>query len=107
MVPTGRYPNSSGSSDSDSPILDKRVVVMQKGDKGLGFSIRGPKSETKLCSLCGCQLLDELCVAVSPNLNFRPTIKTPSLQRIGDVDKGGVAEKAGLRGGDHLLKVGL
>lgn len=45
------------------------------------------------------------CAAVSPNLNFRPTATTPSLQRIGEVDKGGVAEMSGLRGGDHILEV--
>jgi hypothetical protein len=62
------------------------MVVMMMDAKGLGFSIRGPKT-------------------VSPNLNFRSTVTIPSLQRIGDVVRGGVADMAGLRAGDFILEV--
>ncbi|XP_062510285.1 SH3 and multiple ankyrin repeat domains protein 2-like isoform X2 [Corticium candelabrum] len=86
VIPTAKNSDSGKFVGSCSPFLDRHTVVMQRSDVGLGFSIRGPKT-------------------VSPNLNFRPTATTPSLQRIGEVDKGGVAEMSGLRGGDHILEV--
>jgi hypothetical protein len=86
VVSTGRTSTSSEASELGSPILDKHMVVMMMDAKGLGFSIRGPKT-------------------VSPNLNFRSTVTIPSLQRIGDVVRGGVADMAGLRAGDFILEV--
>lgn len=62
-----------------------QTVVLQRGKKGFGFILRGAK-------------------ATSPLIE-RPYERGPALQYLDDVDPGGVADEAGLKKGDFLLKV--
>ena len=64
----------------------ERVVHLKRSDKGFGFQLRGANSHT-------------------PRIEFSPTPQYPALQYIGEVDKGGVAEKAGLKPGDFVLEI--
>lgn len=43
--------------------------------------------------------------ATSPLMELTPSQRCPALQYLDDVDKGGVADMAGLKKGDYLLKV--
>lgn len=43
--------------------------------------------------------------ATSPLMDMMPTDNCPALQYLDDVDKGGVADLAGLKKGDFLLTV--
>ena len=63
-----------------------RSVLLKKGDRGFGFQLRGANSHTA-------------------RIEFTPSVQFPALQYIGEVDKGGVAEKAGLKSGDFVLEV--
>ncbi|CAN8022810.1 unnamed protein product, partial [Ixodes persulcatus] len=65
---------------------DPRTVVLHKSKKGFGFVLRGAK-------------------ATSPLMERQPTENWPSLQYLDDVDKGGVADLAGLKKGDFLLEI--
>ncbi|KAL1469633.1 hypothetical protein MTO96_024896, partial [Rhipicephalus appendiculatus] len=66
---------------------EPRTVVLQRSKKGFGFVLRGAK-------------------ATSPLMEQRlPTENWPSLQYLDDVDKGGVADLAGLKRGDFLLEI--
>ena len=60
-------------------------MVLHRGKKGFGFVLRGAK-------------------ATSP-LMERPGDRGPALQYLDDVDPGGVADLAGLKKGDFLLRV--
>lgn len=64
---------------------EPRTVVLHRGKKGFGFVLRGAK-------------------ATSP-LMERPNERGPALQYLDDVDPGGVADLAGLKKGDYLLRV--
>ncbi|KAH1027595.1 hypothetical protein HUJ05_001074 [Dendroctonus ponderosae] len=66
--------------------LEPRTVVLHKGRKGFGFILRGAK-------------------AMSPLMEMTPSEKCPSLQYLDDVEPGGVADMAGLKKGDFLLKI--
>ncbi|XP_022251595.1 SH3 and multiple ankyrin repeat domains protein 3-like, partial [Limulus polyphemus] len=65
---------------------DARTVILHKGKKGFGFVLRGAQ-------------------ATSPLMERQPTDNWPSLQYLDDVDKGGMADLAGLKKGDFLLEV--
>ncbi|XP_077493882.1 SH3 and multiple ankyrin repeat domains prosap isoform X3 [Amblyomma americanum] len=65
---------------------DPRTVVLHRSKKGFGFVLRGVK-------------------ATSPLMERQPTENWPSLQYLDDVDKGGVADLAGLKKGDFLLEI--
>ncbi|XP_069950590.1 protein shank isoform X2 [Cherax quadricarinatus] len=67
------------------PINEPRTVVLHRGKKGFGFVLRGAK-------------------ATSP-LMERPNERGPALQYLDDVDPGGVADLAGLKKGDYLVKI--
>ncbi|XP_066154300.1 SH3 and multiple ankyrin repeat domains protein 2 isoform X7 [Euwallacea fornicatus] len=71
-----------------SPMcLEPRTVVLHKGRKGFGFILRGAK-------------------AMSPLMEMTPSdLKCPALQYLDDVDPGGVADMAGLKKGDFLLRI--
>lgn len=43
--------------------------------------------------------------AASPLMQLKPSSRCPALQYLDDVDKGGVADAAGLKKGDFLLAV--
>lgn len=84
-----------GKKNSPMEIIDKalqseppkpRVVTLKRHDKGFGFQLRGANSHV-------------------PHIDFTPSPQFPALQYIGEVDKGGVAEKAGLRPGDFVLEI--
>lgn len=45
--------------------------------------------------------------AASPLMQLKPSSRCPALQYLDDVDKGGVADVAGLKKGDFLLAVSL
>nr|XP_027226662.1 protein shank-like isoform X2 [Penaeus vannamei] len=64
---------------------EPRTVVLHRGKKGFGFVLRGAK-------------------ATSP-LMERPNERGPALQYLDDVDPGGVADLAGLKKGDYLLRI--
>ncbi|XP_065054092.1 SH3 and multiple ankyrin repeat domains protein 2-like [Rhopilema esculentum] len=63
-----------------------RIVHFRKGDKGFGFQLRGANSH-------------------AVRIEFTPTPEFPALQYIGEVDKGGTADKIGLKPGDFVLEV--
>ena len=63
-----------------------RSVILKRSEKGFGFQLRGANSHV-------------------PYIDFVPTPQYPALQYIGDVDKGGVAERAGLKAGDFVLEI--
>ncbi|XP_067132956.1 SH3 and multiple ankyrin repeat domains protein 2 isoform X2 [Centruroides vittatus] len=65
---------------------EPRTVILHKGKKGFGFVLRGAK-------------------ATSPLMERQPTEYWPSLQYLDDVDKGGIADLAGLKKGDFLLEI--
>ncbi|XP_013785776.1 uncharacterized protein LOC106469813, partial [Limulus polyphemus] len=65
---------------------DARTVILHKGKKGFGFVLRGAQ-------------------ATSPLMERQPSDNWPSLQYLDDVDKGGVADLAGLKKGDFLLEI--
>ncbi|XP_050736843.1 SH3 and multiple ankyrin repeat domains protein 2-like isoform X5 [Eriocheir sinensis] len=67
------------------PVNEPRTVVLHRGKKGFGFVLRGAK-------------------ATSP-LMERPHERGPALQYLDDVDPGGVADLAGLKKGDYLIKI--
>ncbi|KAK3885694.1 hypothetical protein Pcinc_010114 [Petrolisthes cinctipes] len=67
------------------PANEPRTVVLHRGKKGFGFVLRGAK-------------------ATSP-LMERPHERGPALQYLDDVDPGGVADMAGLKKGDYLIKI--
>ncbi|CAM1294964.1 Uncharacterised protein g1143 [Pycnogonum litorale] len=64
---------------------EPRTVILRKEKKGFGFVLRGAKA--------------------SPMLEVPPCEDFPSLQYLEDVDKGGVADLAGLKRGDYLLEI--
>ena len=63
-----------------------RVVHLKKSERGFGFQLRGANSHLA-------------------HVEFTPSIQFPALQYIGEVDKGGVAEKVGLKAGDFVIEV--
>ncbi|XP_076334764.1 uncharacterized protein LOC143238425 isoform X2 [Tachypleus tridentatus] len=63
-----------------------RTVVLHKGKKGFGFVLRGAK-------------------ATSPLMERQRTYAWPSLQYLDDVDRGGVADQAGMKKGDFVLEI--
>ncbi|XP_076349043.1 uncharacterized protein LOC143246344 isoform X2 [Tachypleus tridentatus] len=65
---------------------EARTVILHKGKKGFGFVLRGAQ-------------------ATSPLMERQPSDNWPSLQYLDDVDKGGVADLAGLKKGDFLLEI--
>jgi len=65
---------------------DARVVNLKKSERGFGFQLRGANSHLA-------------------HIEFTPSIQFPALQYIGEVDKGGVAEKVGLKAGDFVIEV--
>ncbi|XP_064627381.1 SH3 and multiple ankyrin repeat domains protein 2-like isoform X2 [Lineus longissimus] len=67
-----------------------RTVVLVKGKKGFGFVLRGAKS----LGSHGASIRD-----------FKPSLFQPALQYLDNVDKGGVADKAGLKAGDFILEI--
>ncbi|KAB7498006.1 SH3 and multiple ankyrin repeat domains protein 1 [Armadillidium nasatum] len=66
-------------------LPEPRFVTLHRGKKGFGFVLRGAK-------------------ATSPLIE-RPYERGPALQYLDDVDPGGVADEAGLKKGDYLLKI--
>ena len=64
---------------------EPRTVILHRGRKGFGFVLRGAK-------------------ATSPLIE-KPYERGPALQYLDDVDPGGVADEAGLKKGDYLLRV--
>ena len=84
-----------GKKSNQKDIIEKcakpekpaaRVVHLKKIDRGFGFQLRGANSHTA-------------------HIEFTPSAQFPALQYIGEVDKGGVAEKAGLKSGDFVIEV--
>ncbi|GAB6022714.1 hypothetical protein CHUAL_006810 [Chamberlinius hualienensis] len=71
---------------SKSGIGEFRTVALRKGKKGFGFVLRGAK-------------------ATSPLMEALPLENWPALQYLDEVDKGGVADLAGLQKGDFLLAI--
>ncbi|XP_039278871.1 SH3 and multiple ankyrin repeat domains protein 3 [Nilaparvata lugens] len=65
---------------------EPRTVVLHRARRGFGFVLRGAK-------------------ATSPLMELTPSQRCPGLQYLDDVDKGGVADLAGLKKGDYLLKI--
>ncbi|KAK6618053.1 hypothetical protein RUM44_002495 [Polyplax serrata] len=65
---------------------EPRTVVLHRARKGFGFVLRGAK-------------------ASSPLMELTPNGRCPGLQYLDDVDKGGVADMAGLQKGDYLLAI--
>ncbi|XP_044728032.1 SH3 and multiple ankyrin repeat domains protein 3 isoform X6 [Chrysoperla carnea] len=65
---------------------EPRTVVLHRARKGFGFILRGAK-------------------ATSPLMELQPSERCPALQYLDDVDKGGVADLAGLKKGDFLLAI--
>ncbi|XP_069675312.1 SH3 and multiple ankyrin repeat domains protein 3 isoform X2 [Periplaneta americana] len=65
---------------------EPRTVVLHRARKGFGFILRGAK-------------------ATSPLMELQPSDRCPALQYLDDVDRGGVADMAGLRKGDYLLAI--
>ncbi|XP_075212417.1 SH3 and multiple ankyrin repeat domains protein 3-like isoform X2 [Lycorma delicatula] len=65
---------------------EPRTVVLHRARRGFGFVLRGAK-------------------ATSPLMELTPSQRCPALQYLDDVDKGGVADMAGLKKGDYLLKI--
>ncbi|KAK7793822.1 hypothetical protein R5R35_014324 [Gryllus longicercus] len=65
---------------------EPRNVVLHRARKGFGFVLRGAK-------------------ATSPLMELQPSERCPALQYLDDVDRGGVADIAGLRKGDYLLAI--
>lgn len=63
-------------------------MVLHRARRGFGFVLRGAK-------------------ATSPLMELTPSQRCPALQYLDDVDKGGVADMAGLKKGDYLLKVNI
>ncbi|XP_072941742.1 SH3 and multiple ankyrin repeat domains protein 3 isoform X1 [Epargyreus clarus] len=66
--------------------MEARTVVLHRARRGFGFVLRGAK-------------------AASPLMELRPSERCPALQYLDDVDKGGVADRAGLRKGDFLIAI--
>ncbi|KAG8200115.1 hypothetical protein JTE90_018905 [Oedothorax gibbosus] len=64
---------------------EPRTVILHKGKKGFGFVLRGAK-------------------ASSPLMERQLNVSWPS-QYLEDVNKGGVADLAGLKRGDYLLEI--
>lgn len=67
---------------------EPRTVVLHKTKRGFGFILRGAKATSSLMEI----KTSEVC---------------PALQYLDDVDKGSVADLAGLRKGDYLLAVSI
>ncbi|XP_066603694.1 SH3 and multiple ankyrin repeat domains protein 2 isoform X2 [Prorops nasuta] len=65
---------------------EPRTVVLHRSVKGFGFVLRGAK-------------------ATSPLMEMTPSARYPALQYLDDVDRGGVADMAGLRKGDFLIHI--
>ncbi|XP_011503554.1 PREDICTED: uncharacterized protein LOC105366721 [Ceratosolen solmsi marchali] len=65
---------------------EPRTVILHRSRKGFGFVLRGAKSTTNIAELT-------------------LTTRYPALQYLDDVDKGGVADLAGLRKGDFLIQI--
>ncbi|XP_046672393.1 SH3 and multiple ankyrin repeat domains protein 3 isoform X3 [Homalodisca vitripennis] len=65
---------------------EPRTVVLHRARRGFGFVLRGAK-------------------ATSPLMELQPSARCPALQYLDDVDKGGVADMAGLRKGDYLVAI--
>lgn len=60
--------------------------MLHRARRGFGFVLRGAK-------------------ATSPLMELTPSARCPALQYLDDVDKGGVADMAGLKKGDYLIAV--
>ena len=72
-------------AEGDAPKA--RTIQLKRSEKsGFGFQMRGANSHL-------------------PHIDFQPTPQFPALQYIGEVDKGGIAEKAGLRANDFVLEI--
>ncbi|XP_018896810.2 SH3 and multiple ankyrin repeat domains protein 3 isoform X1 [Bemisia tabaci] len=65
---------------------EPRTVVLHRARRGFGFVLRGAK-------------------ATSPLMELEPSDRCPALQYLDDVDKGGVADLAGLKKGDYLIAI--
>ncbi|EDO42616.1 predicted protein, partial [Nematostella vectensis] len=64
-----------------------RVVTLYRGNQGgFGFQMRGANSQT-------------------PRLDFQPTLEFPALQYIGEVERGGEADRKGVKCKDFILEV--
>ena len=66
--------------------MEPRTVVLHKSKRGFGFVLRGAKATASI-------------------LELKMSGACPALQYLDDVDKGSVADIAGLRKGDYLLAV--
>lgn len=67
---------------------EPRTVVLHKTKRGFGFILRGAKATSSL-------------------MEIKTSGMCPALQYLDDVDKGSVADLAGLRKGDYLLAVSV
>ena len=72
------------SCKQEQPV--PRKVTLKRGDKGYGFQLRGANSHV-------------------PRIEFVPSPQFPALQYIGECDKGGIADRNGIRPGDFILEV--
>lgn len=76
---------SNNEKDDDESDYAPRAVVLRKGPNGFGFVLRGAKGD-------------------SPGFRHPPN-DAPAMQYLDTVDKGSVADKAGLKGGDFILEI--
>ncbi|GFQ67362.1 SH3 and multiple ankyrin repeat domains protein 3 [Trichonephila clavata] len=95
-LPTAAYPRVEGRRERCAKRVstiprrwktfgEPRTVILHKGKKGFGFVLRGAK-------------------ASSPLMEKESNVSWPS-QYLEDVNKGGVADLAGLKKGDYLLEI--
>ena len=85
LVGKKKSPVADIFAEGDAP--KPRLIQLKRSDKGgYGFQMRGANSHI-------------------PHIEFQPSPQFPALQYIGEVDKGGIAEKAGLRAGDFVLEI--
>ncbi|KAK3726286.1 hypothetical protein QZH41_012714, partial [Actinostola sp. cb2023] len=67
-------------------IQPPRVVILNRGNAGFGFQMRGANCQT-------------------PRLNFKPSKEFPALQYIGEVEPGGEADFKGVKNDDFIIEV--
>ncbi|CAG9807365.1 unnamed protein product [Chironomus riparius] len=85
--PDASYNNTLTSQVNKNFTMSKpRTVLLHRAKRGFGFVLRGAK-------------------AASPLMQLKPSTRCPALQYLDDVDKGGVADVAGLKKGDFLLAI--
>lgn len=77
--------DNTKKDNHDTSDYAPRAVVLRKGPNGFGFVLRGAKGD-------------------SPGFRPPPT-DAPAMQYLDTVDKGSVADKAGLKGGDFILEI--